>query len=61
MRRYSDLAKRAAMSIGKTFKRRAVNPLQHDRGAVLMIQQEQVADDTDFELITWLVISDGEA
>lgn len=60
MSRYSELARKAALSVSKTFKRRAATPLQHDRRAVLLPQQEQVTGDTDFELITWLVISEGE-
>ena len=54
--KYNDLLASAVKSIERTFKKRAVAQLQSGRGALLPTRQEQVHEQTDFELITWLVI-----
>lgn len=56
MSQYNQLLDKAVSSIVSTFRRRALGQLQAGRGAVLMPQNRQVKDTTDFELITWLVI-----
>ena len=56
MDKYSDLLTRALDSIVHTFKRRAAATLQSGRGGVLMPQSQQASEDSEFELITWLVI-----
>lgn len=56
MARYNDLLDSAVQSIERTFKRRAVAQLQLGRGGLLPTLQQQVHAQTDFELITWLVI-----
>ncbi len=53
---YNDLLKKAVASIEGTFKKRAVGNLLSGRGGVLPIQAEQVTAQTDFDLVTWLVI-----
>ena len=41
-----------------TFSRRAVGQLLLSRGAVLPTREEQATEDSEFELVTWLVIKD---
>ncbi|MCB8945208.1 MAG: DEAD/DEAH box helicase family protein [Ardenticatenaceae bacterium] len=53
---YNDLLLSAVKSIERTFKRRAIAQLQTSRSALLPTRQQQVSEQTDFELITWLVI-----
>ena len=57
MGRIDDLLQRALISLQKTFTRRAGSLLQAGRDAVLPARSQQVTADTEFELITWLVIS----
>jgi len=61
MDKYDDLLKKAVASITATFRKRMATGLSGDRHFVLPLQQEQVKGDTDFELITWLVIKGGES
>ena len=56
MKTYNNLLKLAIKSIAKTFSRRVVNQLFTNRGATIPTNDNNVTDDTDFELITWLVI-----
>ncbi len=56
MTRYNGLLDSAVQSIERTFKKRAVAQLQLGRGGLLPTLQQQVHAQTDFELITWLVI-----
>lgn len=59
---YSTLAKRALDSIRRTFERRAAPSLLSSRGGLLPTASEQRAEDEDgFELLTWLVILEGQA
>ncbi len=53
---YNELLRSAVKSIERTFKKRAVAQLQAGRGGLLPTREQQVHDQTDFELITWLVI-----
>ncbi|MFQ5434162.1 MAG: helicase-related protein [Anaerolineae bacterium] len=53
---YNDLLAGAVKSIERTFSKRAAAQLQAGRGGLLPTRQEQVHEQTDFELITWLVI-----
>ncbi len=56
MGKVDELLKRALASLQKTFSRRAGGLLQESRSAVLPERSQQVTDQTEFELITWLVI-----
>ena len=56
MDKYSDLLTRALDSIVHTFKRRTAATLQSGRGGVIVPQSQQASEDSEFELITWLVI-----
>ena len=53
---YNALLKKAVTSIEGMFRKRAIGVLQGGRGAILPDVQEQVTAQTDFDLITWLVI-----
>jgi hypothetical protein len=59
MDRYSDLLSRALESIVHTFKRRSAAALQSGRGGLLVPQKQQASEVSEFELITWLVIKEG--
>jgi hypothetical protein len=56
MTAYNALLKKAVSAIEGMFRKRAVGVLQAGRGAVLPDIQAQVTEQTDFDLITWLVI-----
>ncbi len=56
MSAYSLLLTKAVESIVSTFRRRVASGLQSGRDFIIPNQQAQVADTTDFDLITWLVI-----
>lgn len=53
---YDVLLRKAVDSISATFRKRAATGLQSGRSFVLPNQQDQVNDQTDLELVTWLVI-----
>jgi hypothetical protein len=53
---YNDLLLKTIKAIETNFRKRVVSNLLTDRNAVLPNQQQQVTDETDFELITWLII-----
>lgn len=53
---FSDLLMKAVKGIEGSFRKRMVGRLIADRDAVLMPQNQQVTEQTDFNLITWLVI-----
>jgi hypothetical protein len=58
---YNERLETAISSIAHTFKRRSLSQLQTSRGAVLVNQQQQATETSEFDLITWLVIkSQGE-
>jgi SNF2 family DNA or RNA helicase len=56
MAKYDDLLSKSVKSIASTFKKRLAVGLTAGRDFVIPDQSEQAKDDTDFELITWLVI-----
>jgi ERCC4-related helicase len=56
MQHYSTLLERAVASITATFQKRIAATLQSGRGALLPTRREQVREDTEFDLITWVVI-----
>jgi hypothetical protein len=60
MSQYNELVQSAVSSIASTFKRRSLFQLQSSRSAILVDQQQQVTDTTDFDLMTWLVIKNRE-
>jgi hypothetical protein len=56
---YNELLEKAVASIEQTFtKRNATQLITGGRGGVLVAQQKQVSQSTDFDLITWLVIKE---
>lgn len=56
---YNELLEKAVASIEQTFtKRNATQLISGGRGGVLVAQQKQVSQSTDFDLITWLVIKE---
>ena len=57
---YDGLLRKAVASIATTFRRRAASGLQSGRGFVLPPEGEQVQENSDFELVTWLVIKNDE-
>lgn len=56
MSHYDALLSQAVRSIENTFRKRALATLQTGRGALLPTRAEQATSETEFELITWLVI-----
>jgi hypothetical protein len=56
MDKYSGLLTRALDSIVHTFKRRTAATLQSGRGGMIVPQSQQASEDSEFDLITWLVI-----
>ena len=61
MKTYDTLLQKAVDSLAATFRKRAASGLQSGRGFVLPNAQEQVHEKTDLELVTWLVIKEGDA
>jgi SNF2 family DNA or RNA helicase len=57
MSRYSQLLTKAVESIASTFRRRAVAGLLASRSGLLSDASKQASSTSDFDLITWLVIS----
>ncbi|MCX6639690.1 MAG: helicase-related protein [bacterium] len=55
---YSRLLNGALASIVHTFKRRNAAALQNGRDATLVPPEEKASEDSEFELITWLVIKE---
>lgn len=53
---YDQLLHKAVHSIATTFRKRVARGLQAGRGFVIPNEQEQVHENTDLELVTWLVI-----
>jgi superfamily II DNA or RNA helicase len=56
MAAYSELLQKALISVVRTFSSRAAGQLLLGRDAVLPTRQEQATADSEFELVTWLVI-----
>ncbi len=60
MRHYNELLRKALASIEHTFQRRAAASLLSSRGALLPPAREvPTSSGDDFDLVTWLVIMDG--
>ena len=53
---YSTLLQKAIDSIAATFRRRVAGSLTTGRSAVIPNQQQQASENSEFELVTWLVI-----
>jgi SNF2 family DNA or RNA helicase len=53
---YDNLVKKAISSLASTFKKRVSTGLQTERDFVIPTEVEQLRDDTDLDLVTWLVI-----
>ncbi len=56
MEKYSALLEKVRAAIVQTFRRRSAAALQQDRAAVLAPAARQLAEDSELELVTWLVI-----
>ena len=56
MTAYNDLLKKTVTAIESTFRKRTASKLLEGRSAILPGIQEQVTEQTDFDLITWLVV-----
>lgn len=56
MAKYSDLLHHALDSVVHTFKRRSAAALQSGRGGLIVPKKQQASENSDFELISWLVI-----
>jgi SNF2 family DNA or RNA helicase len=56
MEAYGVLLRKAVDAIAVTFRRRAASGLQSNRAFVLPDEQDQVNENSDLELITWLVV-----
>ena len=54
---YDELLKKAVSSIEASFRKRSLGSLTSGREGLLLPQSKQVTEKTEFELITWLVIS----
>ena len=60
MSHYDGLLKKALASIEATFQKKAASALTQSRSAVLpSLAETPTSDDSDFELVTWLVILAG--
>ena len=57
---YDELLRKCVDSIAVTFRRRAASGLQSSRAFVLPNEQDQVNDQTDFDLVTWLVVKNAQ-
>jgi hypothetical protein len=56
LRAYDDQLRSAVTSITATFQQKLAASLQSGRQFILPTLEEQVAADSEFELLTWLVI-----
>lgn len=61
MTAYEKLLEKAIQSITSQFSKRNIGNMLSDRGGKLVIEPDPSNANTDFELITWLVIKKGEA
>ncbi len=55
---YDGLLEKAVRSIVATYRKRVTTGLQTGRSFIIPTQKEQAGETTDFELVTWLVISE---
>jgi SNF2 family DNA or RNA helicase len=56
MSSYNRLLNKAVAAIARSFQKRVASGLQTGRDFVIPAQEQQVRDEEDFELITWVVI-----
>jgi SNF2 family DNA or RNA helicase len=56
MKQYSELLRTSVASITSTFQQKLASGLQGGRQFVLPTVDEQILPDSDFELVTWLVV-----
>ena len=61
MKSYDRLLQKAVDSLATTFRKRASSGLQSGRGFILPDARDQVHEETDLELVTWLVIKEEKA
>ena len=59
MDKYSELLSKAVRSIASTFRKRTAAGLQTGRDFVIPDRQAQANDNSDFDLVTWLVIRES--
>ena len=59
MDKYSELLTKAVRSIASTFRKRTAAGLQTGRDFVISDRQAQANDNSDFGLVTWLVIKES--
>lgn len=60
MRAYDNLLKRAVASLAATFRKRVSAGLQTGRGFVIPNEEDQMREDSELDLVTWLVIKKDE-
>jgi SNF2 family DNA or RNA helicase len=60
MKVYDVLLRKAVESIAMTFWKRAASGLQSGRDFILPDEQDQVNDESNLELVTWLVVKNHE-
>jgi SNF2 family DNA or RNA helicase len=60
MSHYDRLLQRCIDAIAATFQKRVSTSLQSDRGFLIPEEDNQVDNDEDFELVTWLVIKEAQ-
>lgn len=58
---YEALLGKAIDSVASQFSSRNIGNMLSDRGGRLVVEPNAAQADTDFELITWLIIKEGEA
>jgi len=58
MEKYSVLLTKAVKTIASTFRNRAAAGLQAGRDFIIPDKQKQASENSDFDLVTWLVIKD---
>jgi len=61
MANYEHLLGKAIHSIKSQFSSRNIGNMLSDRGGKLAVEPDMDNVDADFELITWLVVKEGEA
>ena len=57
MTQYNDLLKKAIEQLSAAFQKREIDHLQTGRGAMLLDATQRINEQTDFNLVTWLIIA----
>ncbi|MEI6708468.1 MAG: helicase-related protein [Methylococcales bacterium] len=57
MTQYNDLLKKAIEQLSAAFQKREIAHLQTGRGAMLLDATQRINEQTDFNLVTWLIIT----